>query len=255
MTAFTVLKTSDVEAPARRWVLDARVKLLLLIAYSLAVFACSRWSGMVLFAVGTIGLLPLLKGQQKKFFTLLAPVVGLSLMVVFIRLIDTNVHTTLADLLASGLIALRFVLLAAGSLYVALTTGSTQLMNALRWLLSPLQRCGIRTQSAVTVLTMAVSFIPRIADDFRVVYAAQRCRGAAFTTGGLVSRLRNLSRLFIPMFISIFRHADHIALAMEARCYGAFGVRPTALNAAPWTWRETTALVGGLALCILAVVL
>lgn len=255
MAPLTTIYTSTSHAPAQTGTLDARVKLLLLIACSIAVFACSRWSGMAVFSAAAFGLLLLLKQQRKKFLCMLAPVVGLAFMVVLIRLLDSNTHTTLWDVLDSGLIGLRFVLLATGSLYVALTTTTSQLMNALRWLLSPLQHSGINTRSVVTVLTMAVSFIPRVADDFRTVYAAQRSRGAMFTTGSLLQRLKSWSRILIPVFVSLFRHADTIALAMDARCYGAPSIKPTSLYEPAWTWRETVALVGGLALCILAVML
>lgn len=255
MATLTASQTSASKAPAQKWTLDARVKFLLLIAFSIAVFVCPRWSGMALFACLALGIFLLLKHQRKKFLLMLVPVVGLSLMVVLIRLVDSNAHTTLSVILDSGLIGTRFVLLAAGSLYVALTTKTSQLIHALRWLLTPLQHCGINTHSIVTVLTMAVSFIPRVAEDFQIVYAAQRSRGATFTTGNVLQRLKSWSHILIPVFISLFRHADTIALAMDARCYGASGVKPTSLHEPQWTWRDTMVLVGGLTLCAFAIVL
>lgn len=234
---------------------DARVKLLLLIAFSISVFLCSHWLGMALFVGAAFLLLLKLEGQRKSFLLMLTPVAGLSLMVVLVRLLDTNVHTTLEDTLASGIIALRFILLATASLYVALSTSSTQLMGALRWLLSPLNKLGIRTNSAITVLTMAISFMPRVAHDVEVVYRAQASRGAQFTSGSIWQRLKSWSNIFIPVFISLFRHADSIALAMDARCYGAPGITPSSLHRLTWSSKDTFCLCLGLIVCVIATIL
>ena len=207
MPTFTPQATSSI-----LHTVDARVKILLLLAFTISLFFCSHWAGFALYGVMTLGLFGLLKGSRKLFLVTLSPVATLSLMVILIRLLDTNVHTTFEDVLSSAFIALRFILLTAGSLFVALTTSSTQLMSALRWLLSPLQRCGVRTQPAVTVLTMAISFIPRVAEDFGTVYAAQKSRGAHFTSGTILQRLKSFSQVLAPVFISLFRRADTIAM-------------------------------------------
>lgn len=234
---------------------DARVKLLVLLVFSISVFICSRWAGMALFCAVVIPGIWRLKGYRKRFIAMMGPVVGLSAMVVLIRLVDIGGQITASDILDSAFIALRFILLAAASLLVALSTSSTELMNALRWMLTPLRHFGINTTTACTVLSMALSFIPRLADDFATVQTAQKARGASFSTGSLWQRLKSCSRLFIPVFISAFRHADAIGTAMDARCFGAPGIEPTSLHSAAWGWQESISLALGLMVCVVAVVI
>ena len=153
--------------------------------------------------------------------------------------------------LARGLFfAVRIVLLVVASLTVTYTTTSTELTDALGFFLRPLKRLGVPTDDIAMVFSLALRFIPVTAEEFGRVHDAQWARGASFAEGSLWERLRAWQTVLIPLFVGLFRRADSLAVAMDARCYGAPDVERTSLAPRAFSGRSGLVLAVGLLACI-----
>lgn len=124
-----------------------------------------------------------------------------------------------------------------------------ELSEALRRLLSPLGHLGLPVRDFATSLSIAMRFMPLLAEELGAVRAAQTSRGAAFEGGGLVRRLRAYGGLMVPLFVGLFLRADRLASAMDARCFGASD-NPTNLKPSAFTLSDGGALFLGLVICI-----
>ncbi len=128
------------------------------------------------------------------------------------------------------LIVLRIVLLiTATSLFLTYTTTPLALTDALEQLLSPLKKLRVPVHEFAMMMTIALRFIPTLIEETQKIIAAQTARGADFSSGNLISRAKALIPILIPLFISAFRRADELAVAMECRCYTG-GVGRTRMN-------------------------
>ena len=115
--------------------------------------------------------------------------------------------------------AIRLVLLIIGSSMLTLTTRPIQLTDGIESLLSPLKRIGVPSHELAMMMTIALRFIPTLLEETDKIMKAQQARGADFETGGLIRRGKAMVPILVPLFISAFRIAQDLALAMEARCY------------------------------------
>ena len=113
----------------------------------------------------------------------------------------------------------RIVVLVIASSMLTYTTSPTLLTDAIERLFSPLKVIKINVHSIAMMMTIALRFIPTLIDETDKIMKAQKARGADFESGGLVKKAKNLIPLLVPLFISSFRRADELAMAMEARCY------------------------------------
>lgn len=114
---------------------------------------------------------------------------------------------------------LRLVLLVVGSSVLTLTTSPIELTDAIEFLLKPFKRVGVPAHEIAMMMTIALRFIPTLLEEMDKIMKAQMARGADFDTGGLLKKAKSLIPLLVPLFVSAFRRADDLAMAMEARCY------------------------------------
>ena len=120
---------------------------------------------------------------------------------------------------------LRIVLLIIGSSILTLTTTPIKLTDGIESLLKPLSKVGVPAHDIAMMMTIALRFIPTLLDETDKIIKAQQARGADFDTGNLVNKAKALVPILVPLFISAFRRADELAMAMEARCYAGGGQR------------------------------
>lgn len=120
---------------------------------------------------------------------------------------------------AAILYTLRFALLVATGALLSITTTPTALTDAFDAALSPLARLGAPAHEWAMVLSLALRFVPVLADDASAVIDAQRARGASFDEGGPIRRIRALVPVLVPLFAGSLRHADGLSRALDARCY------------------------------------
>ena len=116
-------------------------------------------------------------------------------------------------------ISLRLILLVAGTSLLTLTTSPIALTDGLERLLKPLKRIRFPAHELAMMMTIALRFIPTLLEETERIRKAQMARGADFETGGLLARARAMVPLLVPLFVSAFRRADELAMAMESRCY------------------------------------
>lgn len=114
---------------------------------------------------------------------------------------------------------LRLVLLITFTSLLTLTTTPINLTDGLEKILRPFSKVGVPAHELAMMMTIALRFIPTLAEELGKIMQAQMARGADFQSGNLLRRAKNLVPLLVPLFISSFRRADELALAMEARCY------------------------------------
>ena len=120
---------------------------------------------------------------------------------------------------AGIILSLRLILLLIFSSLLTFTTSPLKLTDALERILSPLKRFGLPSHELAMMMTIAIRFIPTLIEETDKIMKAQQARGADFTTGTILQRLKSIVPIMVPLFLSSFRRADDLALAMEARGY------------------------------------
>jgi energy-coupling factor transport system permease protein len=115
--------------------------------------------------------------------------------------------------------ALRLSLLILGSSIMTLTTTPTQLTDALESLMRPLKKVHVPVHEISMMMSIALRFIPILMEETDKIMKAQIARGADFESKNLIKKIKSLVPLLVPLFISAFRRANDLAMAMEARCY------------------------------------
>ena len=209
--------------------LDPRVKILLLIAYITAVFLVPDLTGFILI---TLYLAVACKLSKLPFRLLIKGLKPLRMILIFtfiLNLFFTGGETALlnlgfATLTREGLLnairySLRLIFLVLGSSLLTLTTAPVTLTDGLERLLSPLKVIHFPAHEMAMMMTIALRFIPTLLEEADKIMKAQSARGADFESGKLFDRARAMVPLLVPLFVSAFRRAGDLAMAMEARCY------------------------------------
>ncbi|HKV43271.1 MAG TPA: energy-coupling factor transporter transmembrane component T [bacterium] len=129
------------------------------------------------------------------------------------------VVVTRENLVQAAFYGWRLLLLVFSTTLMTLTTSPVEFTDGLERLLRPFQRIGVPAHDLAMMMTIALRFIPTLLEEAEKIMKAQMARGAEFTRGSLPRRIRALIPLLVPLFVSAFRRADALALAMEARCY------------------------------------
>ena len=117
------------------------------------------------------------------------------------------------------LISLRLILLIVLSSLLTFTTSPIQLTDATEKILSPLSKFGVPAHELAMMMTIALRFVPTLIEETDKIIKAQKSRGVDFESGNILKRLRAMIPILVPLFLSSFRRADELAMAMEARCY------------------------------------
>jgi energy-coupling factor transport system permease protein len=149
---------------------------------------------------------------------------------------------------------LRLLLLVISAQMMTLTTSPITLTGGIEQLLRPFGKIGFPAHELAMMMSIALRFIPLLMEEADKIRKAQMARGADFETGNLIRRAKAMIPLLVPLFVSAFRRADELALAMEARCYrsGAHRTRMKALKFSILDARGA-ALVAGLLLLVIIV--
>ena len=209
--------------------MDPRAKLILAIVYIVGVFFIGSLRGYLL-ALAFLFLVTRLSGLPFRYLLRgLRPLRVILLFTFLLNLFFASGTTVLFSLgpvtvtreaLTSALFfCLRLVFLVMGTSILTLTTSPVQLTDALEHLLRPLSRFGFPAHELAMMMTIALRFIPTLLEEADKIKKAQMARGADFESGNLISRAKALIPLLVPLFVSAFRRANDLAMAMEARCY------------------------------------
>lgn len=117
------------------------------------------------------------------------------------------------------LVAVRLIFLIIGSSLMTLTTTPNQLTDAMEKLLEPLKKIKLPIHEISMMMSIALRFIPILMEETDKIMKAQMARGADFESGNLIKKVKAMVPLLVPLFVSAFRRANDLAMAMEARCY------------------------------------
>lgn len=148
---------------------------------------------------------------------------------------------TRENLSAAAFYSWRLVLLVLSTTLMTLVTSPVEFTDGLERLLRPLRRVGVPAHDLAMMMTIALRFIPTLLEEAEKIMKAQMARGAEFTRGNLLARARALVPLLVPLFVSAFRRADSLAVAMEARCYRG-GDQRTHMRALQYHVRDAVAI-------------
>lgn len=154
-----------------------------------------------------------------------------------LQLTDQGVYTALR--MASRLI----LLILNTTLLLTLTTTPIHVADALENLLGPLKRVGFPAHEMAMMMSIALRFVPTLLEETDKIMKAQSSRGADYDTGGLITKARGLVSVLIPLFVSAFKRAEDLAVAMEARCYRG-GIGRTRLRIMRYDQKDLAFAVG-----------
>lgn len=209
--------------------LDPRVKILLSIIYIVILFIVSNFIGYAFIAAFTLVVILLARIPVKYLFKGLKPVIWIIAFTAVINAFftkDGNVlfvagPITITDkgLYMSAFMIIRLLFLIIGTSILTLTTSPIALTDGIERLLSPFKKIGLPAHELAMMMTIALRFIPTLLDETDKIMKAQMARGADFESGNVIRRAKSLIPILVPLFISSFRRADDLAMAMEARCY------------------------------------
>jgi len=129
------------------------------------------------------------------------------------------IRITMEGIIMAAQMAARLTLLITGTSILTLTSSPIQLTDGIEAGLKPLKKIKVPAHDIAMMMTIALRFIPTLADEVDKIIKAQKARGADFDTGGIMKRARSLIPILVPLFVSAFKRADELATAMEARCY------------------------------------
>ena len=227
--------------------LDPRVKMVTFLVLMFTAFAISNAWQLGLAAVLTVGVIAIGRVNPLQLFTSVRWILGMLavmglLNIFFARGGDVMatwgpIAITTGGLGTAALYTLRFALVVLLGAVMLATTTPTALTDAIGSLLAPLRRFGVHTQEIALVLSLALRFLPTLARETHAIIDAQAARGGDIETGTPAKRLRSLAAITVPVFAGTLRHADHLALALDARCYEE-GARRTHWRQMRVRWRD-----------------
>ena len=143
---------------------------------------------------------------------------------------------------AGAMITVRLLYLIIGTSLLTLTTSPLQLTDGIEKLLNPLRKIKVPASEIAMMMTIAIRFIPTLAEETDKIMKAQTARSADFQSGNIIKRAKAMVPLLVPLFISAFRRADELATAMEARCYVS-GAKRTRMKETRFTSFDIKALI------------
>ena len=210
--------------------LDPRTKLILTILFIVSLFMCS---GIIPYAIMTAFLISVIFITRISFRLILKSLKPIFILLLFTSLLNIFYSTDGDPLLSFGKVVIttggiytavfmtiRIILLVVGTfVMLSYTTSPIMLTDGLETLLSPLKKIKFPVHELSMMMSIALRFIPTLIEETDKIMSAQKSRGAAFETGGIIKRAKALIPVLIPLFINAFRRADDLALAMECRCY------------------------------------
>ncbi len=226
--------------------LDPRTKILCVIIYITVIFLIKSFLGYIALAVFTA--LCILTSQIPVKFVLkgLKPIMMFVAITALFNLFLTSgrvlwqwgfLTITYEGVRLAVYMVLRLFFLVLGTSLLTLTTSPIALTDGIENLLSPLKKLGVPAHELAMMMTIALRFVPTLLEETDKIIKAQTARGADFESGNLISRAKAMVPILIPLFISAFRRADDLAVAMECRCYRG-GENRTRLRALKFTHRD-----------------
>ncbi len=243
--------------------MDPRMKIIASVLYIITLFVASRPLGLALGVIMVVLMYLISKISGKMIIKSLKPVVPIIIFTGILNLFFFSgpteplvsfgfLHIYREGIAMAVLMAVRIMCLIAGTSLLTYTTSPIELTDAIEVLMGPLKRFKVPVHEIAMMMTIALRFIPTLIEETDKIMNAQKARGADMESGGLTQRAKALIPILIPLFVSAFRRADELALAMECRCYrGSIG--RTRMKQLEYHKRDFVAF-GFMVLCLAAVI-
>lgn len=248
------------DSPVHR--LDPRTKIAAVTLMMVAIFIVPDFFGYALLALFLLGVVLASRIPMGYMLRALRPILFLLILTVILNVFFSGIQGGTVLVRLGPLVVTREALLRAifvGSRLIGLvivtslltyTTSPVELTDGLERLLRPFRRIGVPAHELAMMMTIALRFIPTLLQETEKIMKAQMARGAEFDRGGILRRARAMVPILVPLFVSAFRRADELALAMEARCYRG-GEGRTRLRQLRFAPRDAVALVVTIAASVL----
>ena len=229
--------------------LDPRMKILLTVGYIIMLFSVSNPLGLcvgilfLVFAYAISGIPPRMITKSLK------PVIPIIIFTTVLNMFFVKgdplfdwwiFHISRQGLLTAVVMTIRIICLIAGTSLLTYTTSPITLTDGLERLMKPLKKVHFPVHELSMMMTIALRFIPTLIEETDKIMNAQKARGADLESGGIMQRAKALVPILIPLFVSAFRRADELAVAMECRCYRG-DVGRTRMKQLHYSWQDGVA--------------
>jgi len=234
--------------------LDPRTKLILVIVYIVALFTTKSYLSYALVLAVLVSCVAVSKIKPKALLSGVKPLIIVITITAILNLFFTRgehvivefwkITITWEGVRTSVFMVLRLIMLVSGTFLLTYTTSPIALTDGIELLLNPLKKIKVPVHELAMMMSIALRFIPTLIKETDKIMSAQKARGADFETGGLLAKAKALLPLLVPLFISAFRRADELAVAMESRCYHG-GEGRTRMKVFTMAGRDWLALIFG----------
>ena len=242
--------------------LDPRTKIILALVYIVAIFVANTPIAFLFMALITFFVVFATKISTKVIIKGVKPIIFILLFTSVLNIFMTvgegdplvsfyfiNIYTE--GIIRAVFMSLRVILLIIGtSVFLTYTTSPISLTDGIESLLAPLKKIKVPVHSFAMMMSIALRFIPTLVEETEKIMNAQKSRGADFSSGGLIKRAKSLIPILVPLFVSSFKRADELAVAMECRCYRGDNNRTKLVKleyrASDFVWMIVSLLVLGL---------
>lgn len=242
--------------------MDPRSKIVAVMLYMIALFVINNGVGYG-FIIGLSIFIVLISQVPLRFFLKgLKPMVFIVVLTVVLQMFMTPgdvlwqwgfLRLTREGIRQALFMGTRLILLVGITSVLTLTTTPISLTDGIEQLLKPLSKIGLPAHELAMMMTIALRFIPTLIEETDKIMKAQAARGADFESGNLLQRAKALIPLLVPLFLSAFKRADELAMAMEARCYRG-GEGRTRMKQLHYTYRDYLVMVAMALVLVLAIV-
>lgn len=233
--------------------LDPRLKVILFVVYMVAIFMVTKVTSIATLMIVSVILIVIGKLPPKVIWNSIKPILPVAIFIFILNVFTIKegdviwkwwkLAVTSGGLLKAFLMSFRLLMLIIiTSILLTLTTTPLKLADALEKLFSPLKVIKVPVHEMAMMMSIALRFIPTLTDETDKIMKAQVSRGADYDTGSILNRVKGYITVLIPLFISSFRRAEELAIAMEARCYNG-GVGRTKLNPLKITSRDVVLFI------------
>ena len=208
--------------------MDPRTNLILVILYIVALFQATNFLSYAVMALVTVTVIKISQVPPKALVRGLKPIVIIIVLTAVLNMFYTDGHVifqiwklklTVEGIIKAFFMVIRIVMLICGTFLLTYTTAPVALTDGLELLLNPLKKLHVPVHEMSMMMSMALRFIPTLIEETDKIISAQKARGADFESGNLIQRAKALLPILVPLFVSAFRRADELAIAMESRCY------------------------------------
>lgn len=229
--------------------LDARTKILATMGFITVIFLINKIFAYIIVFLFLFFVVALGRISVKHLLKSLKPVVLIIVFTAVLNMLMTPgdsilkfyfINITQQGLQLALFMSLRLILLIAGASIMTLTTSPIALTDGIEKLLSPGKKIGLPAHELAMMMTIALRFIPTLLEETDKIMKAQMARGADFESGNIILRAKAMVPIIVPLFVSAFRRAEELAMAMEARCYRG-DIGRTRMKQLKFGWRDIVA--------------